>query len=244
MEVLALVPARGGSKGVPRKNVRLLGNKPLLAWSVEKAQKAKTVNRVIVSTEDTGIAEISKKWGGEVPFIRPAEFSQDETTDLPVYQHALRWLKKNEGYIPDIVVWLRPTAPFRLSSDIDAAVKKIIVTKADWVRSVCEVEHHPYWMFNFDDDRLISFIKGIKLANYPRRQMLPSVYRLNGAVDVTWSATITEKGLFYEGDVCGYIMPIERSIDIDTEEDFLIAKAMLKRQHGERRRNDIFCTNR
>ncbi len=230
MEVLALIPARGGSKSVPRKNIRLLGKKPLLAWSVDTARKSETVNRIIVSTDDADIADVSRKWGGEVPFIRPAEFAQDETTDLPVYQHALRWLKENEGYTPDIVVWLRPTAPFRSSSDIDAAVNKLIATKADWVRSVCEVEHHPYWMFNFDQERLTSFIEGINLTDYPRRQMLPSAYRLNGAVDAAWSSTITKKGLFYEGDVCGYIMPIERSIDIDTEQDFFIAKAMLKRR--------------
>ncbi len=236
MEVLAIIPARGGSKGVPRKNIKLLGEKPLLAWSIESARNAGCVNRIIVTTDDNEIAEIANQCGGEVPFLRPAEYAQDETTDLPVYQHALGWLHENENYVPDIIVWLRPTAPFREGRDIDLAVEQLIETKADWVRSVCEVEHHPYWMFDFEGDRLKPFIDGITLTDYPRRQLLPPAYRLNGVIDVTWTKTIIEKQLFYEGDVRGYIMPVNKSVDIDTEMDFFLAETMLQLQKNKKER--------
>lgn len=228
-KILAIIPARGGSKGVPKKNIRKLAGKPLICWTIETAKKTHCLGRIVVSTDDMKIADIAKGCGADVPFMRPAELAADDTTDMPVYLHTLQWLEKNQFYKPDIIVWLRPTAPLRTNIDIEHAVDKLIKTKADWVRSVCEVEHHPYWMFHAEGDRLQPFIEGIDIRNYIQRQLLPPAYRLNGAVDVAWRETLVEKNLLYSGNVCPYIMPTERSIDIDTELDFSIAEVMMKR---------------
>lgn len=233
MEILALIPARGGSKGVPRKNIKLLAGKPLISWTIESAQQATSVSRIVVSTDDAEIADVAKVGGAEVPFLRPAEFARDQSTDFPVYQHALSWLQAKQGYLPDIVAWLRPTAPLRSGEDIDSAVAQLIATGADWVRSVCLVEHHPYWMFDLEGDRLQPFIPGVNIADYLRRQLLPPAYRLNGVVDVTWATTIMEKELLYGGDVRGYVMPNNRSVDIDTEIDFIEAEALMTRKDND-----------
>jgi CMP-N-acetylneuraminic acid synthetase len=227
-QILALIPARGGSKGVARKNIRELAGKPLIVWTIEMASACSTLDRVIVSTEDQEIAEIARQYGAEVPFIRPGELAQDDTPDLPVYQHALSWLAEHEGYRPDIVVWLRPTTPLRTVQDVEAAIQLLIETGADCVRSVSLAEHHPYWMKQLDGDRLVPFIDGVDESEYYRRQLLPPAYRLNGAVDVTWCRTAIEKGLLYGGDVRGYVMPAERSIDLDSELDFALAELLLQ----------------
>ena len=174
------------------------------------------------------IAEIAQRYGAEVPFVRPAELAQDDTPDLPVYQHVLSWLAEHNGYHPDIVVWLRPTAPLRTVQDIEAAIQLLLETGADCVRSVTLAGHHPYWMKRLDGDRLVPFVDGVDESKYYRRQLLPSAYRLNGAVDVTWYRTVMEKGLLYSGDVRGYVMPVERSIDLDSELDFALAELLLQ----------------
>lgn len=228
--VIAIIPARGGSKSVPRKNIRQLAGRPTIAWTITVALACPVLDRVTVSTDDKEIAEVAKQYGAEVPFLRGAELAQDDTPDLAVYQHALSWLAEHEGYYPDIVVWLRPTAPLRTVQDIEAAIDILVRTKADFVRSVCVAEHHPYWMNRLDADRLVPFVEGVDESQYYRRQLLPPVYRLNGAVDVTWRSTIMEKGLIYSGDVRGYVMPAERSIDLDSELDFTLAELLLQRK--------------
>ncbi len=223
-KLLALIPARGGSKGVPGKNIKLLNGKPLIGWTIETARKVKQLDRIIVSTDDHNIAAIAGDFGAEVPFMRPSDLAGDDTGDGPVYLHALKWLFEHQAYTPDIVVWLRPTAPFRIVDDITGAIKLLVRTRADWVRSVCLVEHHPYWMFRKgDQERLEPFVEGIDIQQYLRRQLLPPAYRLNGAVDVTWSRIVQQK-MFYQGDIRGYVMPVERSIDIDTPFDFKLAQ--------------------
>ena len=230
-EILAIIPARGGSKGVPRKNIKPLAGKPLIGWTIETALKTSCINRVIVSTDDEEIAKIAKKHGADLPFMRPAEFASDTASDMPVYEHALQWLNEHEQYQPDIIVWLRPTSPLRTSEDIEIAIQKLIDTKADWIRSICAIEHHPYWVFRCEDnDRLSSFVEGIELKDYFQRQMLPEAYRLNGAVDVTWRTTITEKKLLYSGDVRGYKMVAERSVDLDGELDFALAEILMQKE--------------
>jgi CMP-N,N'-diacetyllegionaminic acid synthase len=230
-QILAIIPARGGSKGVPGKNIRPLGGMPLIGWSIRVALAVAAIDRVVVSTDDPSIAEIARQLGAEVPFLRPAEYAQDETTDLPVYQHCLGWLAERQGYCPDQVVWLRPTAPLRSVNDVEEGLRLLADSSADWVRSLCAVEHHPYWMFRLKDAVLEPFVQGIDIANYLRRQLLPPAYRLNGAVDVCWRRTIMDKGLLYQGEVRGFVMPPERSVDIDTELDFLIAEHLI--QQGE-----------
>lgn len=227
-QILAIIPARGGSKGVPRKNIRLLAGKSLIAWTIETALQTPCLGKVIVSTDDQEIAGVARKYGGDVPFLRPIEFARDDTTDMPVYEHALRWLAEHDDYYPDIIVWLRPTAPLRTVEDIEKAVLLLEETKADWVRSVCEAEHHPYWMYGINGDKLHPLIDGIDIRKYLRRQMLPIAYRINGAVDVTWRKTILEKKLLYSGDMRAYVMPVERSIDVDTYLDFSILETIMK----------------
>ncbi len=230
-QILALIPARGGSKGVKRKNILPLNGKPLIAWTIETALNCSAVNRVLVSTEDLEIAKIAQEYGAEVPFIRPEALAQDDTPDLPVYQQACSWLAEKEDYQPDIIVWLRPTSPLRTIEDIEKAIAILATTKANSVRSVCAVEHHPYWMKRVaEDNYLVPFIEGKDEKTYYRRQLLPTAYRLNGAVDLTWCKTVLEKSQLYFGDMQGYIMPPERSIDIDTELDFAIAEILLGRK--------------
>ena len=151
VQILAIVPARGGSKSVPRKNIRLLAGKPLLAYALEAARGCRHVHRIVVSTEDPEIADMARRHGGEVPFLRPSELALDHVSDLPVFQHCLRWLGANEDYHPDIVVHLRPTAPLRTSEHIDRGIEQLLNTpEADSVRSVCPAAQHPLktWAVN------------------------------------------------------------------------------------------------
>ncbi|WP_289023767.1 acylneuraminate cytidylyltransferase family protein [Desulfobacter postgatei] len=232
-KILAVIPARGGSKGVPRKNIKRLAGKPLLAWTVETALSLDCLDRVILSTDDEEIAGIGKRYGADVPFLRPAEIAADDTTDMPVYEHALNWLEQHDGFIPDIVVWLRPTVPLRSAGDIENSLDLLIKKRPDWVRSVCEAEHHPYWMYKLNDTRMEPFVEGIRIENYMRRQLLPPAYRLNGAVDVTWRSTILEKKILYAGVIEAHIMPVNRSIDIDTMLDFQLLEAIISQGEYE-----------
>lgn len=229
-KIIGIIPARGGSKGIHKKNIRQVGGKPLIGWTIETALSCPDIDRIIVSTDDSEIAQIAQSFGAEVPFIRPPELAKDDTPDLPVYIHALTYLAEKESFFPDIVVWLRPTTPLRTSDDISGSISLLCESKADWVRSVCLTEHHPFWMKVFDGNRLKPFIEGIEGSKFYRRQLLPPIYRLNGAVDVTWRVTIMEKGILYDGDVRGYVMPVERSIDIDNELDLIIAEEIMKRR--------------
>jgi CMP-N,N'-diacetyllegionaminic acid synthase len=218
VKVLGLIPARGGSRGVPRKNVRELGGKPVLAWTLEAALGCPSLDRVVVSTDDDEIADLARTYGAEVPFERPAELAADETPDLPVYRHALETL----GEDCDAVAWLRPTAPLRTADDIAAAVA-LLDDGADCVRSVCEAEHSPYWMGRIHEGRLVPLLDDVPA----QRQLLPPVYRLNGAVDIVRCSSVRDE--LFGGTVRPYVMPLERSVDLDTELDFLLAEALLRR---------------
>ena len=232
-KTLALIPARGGSKGVPRKNLRNLAGKPLISWTIETALSLKCLDRVIVTTDDEEIAATAKHYGAEVPFIRPAELAQDKSADFPVALHALTWLLEKEKYRPDILVWLRPTVPLRSAEDIKNAVQLLIDRDAECVRSVCLTSHHPYWMKRIEHGKLLPLLENTNEENYVGRQSLPSVYILNGAVDVTWcSRVLTKRGLF-NGNMMGYIMPQERSVDIDSEMDLMLAEILIRRQKDD-----------
>ena len=215
---------------MPRKNLALLAGKPLIAWTIEKSLRCQCVDRVIVSTEDAEIADISRECGADVPFMRPTELSRDNTPDLPVCRHALEWIAEHENYHPDIIAWLRPTCPLRRVEDIQSAVEKLIETKADCVRSVSCVKHHPYWMKRLQEDRLLPFMEDKDEKEYYRRQLLPPLYYLNGAVDVVWVENVLKEELLFTGDVRAYVMPPEFSEDIDTEFDFVIVEAILERR--------------
>lgn len=228
--IVAIIPARSGSKSVPRKNIAMVAGKPLIAWTIETALSCPSLSRVIVSTDDSQIAEVARSYGAEVPFLRPSELAQDDTPDLPVFQHVLAWLREHEGYLPDILVHLRPTSPLRRVEDIEGAIAKLWETNADCVRSVCSVEHHPYWMKRLVGDRLVPFVEGHDERSHYQRQLLPPVYRLNGAVDVMWARNVVERGFLYGGDMRAYVMDRERSVDLDSELDFALVEVLIQKR--------------
>lgn len=225
-ELLAIIPARGGSKGVPRKNIRELSGKPLIAYTIEEAKKSRYINRIIVSTEDLEIADISKKYGAEVPFLRPLEFASDFSPSIDAVIYTVNRLKAQEGYYPDLVCLLQCTTPFKRVKDIDGTIGKLLETGMDGAVSVCEAESHPYWMHKFNGDKLEMFIQ--QEQNKLRRQDLPKVYRLNGAIWVVKTSRLLEERKMVLNNESGYIMEVEDSIDIDTELDFKFAELLMK----------------
>ena len=230
LEVLALIPARGGSKSIPRKNIKPLAGFPLIAYSIAAGIAAETVTRVIVSTEDEQIAKIAKSYGAEVPFLRPAEFALDNTPDLPVFEHALKWLQENEQYEPNIVVQLRPTSPFRRVWHINQAVFRLIEhPEADSIRTVCVPFQNPYKMWQISLEGYMKPLLKTECAepyNMPR-QALPDVYWQTGYVDAAWSDTIRKKNSM-TGD---YILPLVINstewVDIDSVDDWKRAEQLL-----------------
>jgi N-acylneuraminate cytidylyltransferase len=196
-EVLALIPARGGSKSVPRKNVLPLAGKPLIAWSIGHALACRSVTRTVVSTDDEEIAGVARQYGAEVPFTRPAEFATDTATDLVVFRHALEWFAKHEGYRPELVVHLRPTGPVRSVHLIEQAIEAMLThPEADALRSVSLAEQTPYKMWRTDGPYLVPALTlpGLAEAHSMPRQALPPVYWQNGYVDVIRPRAILEHG--------------------------------------------------
>ncbi len=228
-EVLAIIPARGGSKSIPGKNIKAFAGYPLIAFSIAAGLTAKSVSRVIVSTDDEQIAEISRSYGAEIPFLRPGEFSRDDTPDLPVFQHALEWLQANEDYQPEIVVQLRPTSPFRCTQHIDQAVEKLIaMPAADSIRTVCIPFQNPFKMWRIEADGFMQPLIPTDLAepyNLPR-QVLPEVYWQTGYVDAAWTATFTEKNSMTGERILPLVIGAEEWIDIDSPDDWERAERM------------------
>jgi CMP-N,N'-diacetyllegionaminic acid synthase len=196
-EVMALIPARGGSKSVPRKNLLQVAGKPLIAYSIMHAQACPSITRIVVSTDDDEIAEVAREYGAEVPFKRPAEAATDTATDFQVFLHALTWLGAHQQYTPELVVHLRPTGPVRETALIERAVQLMLnEPEADSLRSVGTAEQTPYKMWHIED----SFLRPlIELPGYPEahsmpRQKLPVAYWQNGYVDIVRPRTIIELG--------------------------------------------------
>jgi len=223
---LGVIPARGGSKGLPGKNLRKLGALSLIGHAVASAREAALLARFIVSTDSPEIAEEAKRHGAEVPFLRPAELATDQAGMLPVLQHAVRWLESSAGVRPDMIVTLQPTSPFRTGVEIDATITKVIDTGSDSAQTLSEASYHPYFMKTLDGDRTMAlFPDGHK---YVRRQDAPPVYQPSGAVYVTRYATLMEQGHILGDDNRGVIMGFEPSVNIDTEWDFLLAELLLR----------------
>ena len=225
-EVLAIIPARGGSKGVKRKNIRKLNGIPLIGYTINAARNSKYVSRVMVSTEDSEIVEVSMSLGAEVPFLRPSELASDNSPTMDCILHMLKYLEENEGYIPDYVVLLQCTSPLRTSKHIDEAYEKLINSSFDSIISVAEVESNPYWSNVFKGEKLEYFIEeGKKIT---RRQDLPEVYRMNGAIYLAKLNVLKNENTFECENLTGYVMDEYASVDIDTEMDFKIAEVILK----------------
>jgi CMP-N,N'-diacetyllegionaminic acid synthase len=220
-EILALIPARGGSKGVPRKNVRLVAGKPLIAYSIEHALASRCVTRTIVSTDDAEIAEVARYHGADVPFIRPAQFALDLSPDIDVFRHALEWLRDQEGYRCDLVVHLRPTAPVRRVALIDEAIETMIRDPhAHSLRSVSRAEQTPYKMWRVVGGRLepLLQIRGVVEPQSLARQQLPDVYWQNGFVDIVRPHVVLDLGMMAGHHVLPFIVN-EPVPGFDYEED-------------------------
>jgi len=223
--ILGLIPARGGSKSLPRKNIRPLLGKPLIAWTIEQALVSKYLDRVVVSTDDEKVANISKKYGAEGPFMRPKELATDEAKGIDVVLHAIDWIEKS-GNSYDLIMLLQPTSPLRTSEDIDKAIKLLFSKKAQAVVSVCEAEHHPYWSNILPENGCMrDFIKTENMNK--NRQELPVFYRLNGAIYLACWDYLKNERSFFGKNTFAYIMPKERSIDIDNEVDFELARILM-----------------
>lgn len=228
---LAVIPARGGSKGIPRKNIASVAGRPLIAWTIAAARGASTVDRVVVSTDDPAIAAVSRNCGAETPFQRPLELAQDDTPGTASVVHALRWLEEHENYRPELFMLLQPTSPLRTSSDIDAAVQLLRRRNADAVVSVTPAPHHPYWMKRIEEeDRLSDFLTGVRAPAC--RQDLPCGYGLNGAIYLARRDMFLSCESWYSERTCAYVMPEERSLDIDSAWHLYIADIFL-RERGQ-----------
>ena len=221
-KVIGIIPARGGSKGVPKKNIKLLLGIPLIVWTIKEAQKSKYIDRLILSSDDQEIISVAKKYGLEVPFLRPSKLAQDDTNSMEVTLHALQQCPEF-----DLIVLLQPTSPLRKVEDIDGAVRKMIDSGAPACVSVTLPDKSPYWMFGIDQkERLTSLFPDKPLA--ANRQEHPLVYALNGAVFVANVKFLLEQRSFICPETVGYVMPRSRSIDIDDEMDFLLAEALIE----------------
>lgn len=230
-EILALIPARGGSKSIPRKNIRLFAGHPLIAYSIAAGLQAQTVTRVIVSTDDEQIAAVARQYGAETPFLRPAEYAQDNTTDLPVFQHALGWLAEHENYHPEIVIQLRPTSPIRPLDCVDSAVQLLIEhPEADSVRGVVSSGQDPHKMWRITlDGRLAPLLTVPGLAepyNAPR-QTLPPTYWQTGHIDAIRISTIEAKKSLSGDIILPLILDPKYTIDIDTLNDWQRAEWLI-----------------
>ena len=230
-EILALIPARGGSKGIPRKNIRTFAGYPLIAWSIAAAKQAACVTRILVSTDDEEIASVARQFGAETPFLRPAELAQDQTTDLPVFEQALAWLKNNENYKPDITVQLRPTSPIRPKDCVDRAVEILLDhEEADCVRGVVPAGQNPHkmWRFAGQDQPMKPLLQaeGIPEPYNAPRQILPPVYWQTGHIDAIRVSTIQQKKSLTGDVIYPLVIDPRYTVDIDNLSDWAKYEAL------------------
>lgn len=229
--VLGLIPARGGSKGVLRKNIRPLCKRPLIDYTVEVALMANSLDRVIVSTDDTEIAKVAERAGAEVPFLRPEDYATDKASTLSVVHHAIDWLSKNEAYHPDAVVLLAPTCPLRTSEQIEASIDLLWTSRLDSVVTVFPIPYHPYFIYRLDENGRLNEL--ITMPNKPlRRQELPSYYAHSQAIMVSRINYIKlcdhEMPVVNFRSVAGLEVDRQSALDIDTLTDFMVAEMFMR----------------
>lgn len=224
--ILGVITARGGSKGIPGKNIKELGGKPLIAYSIEAGKKSALITDLIVSTDDAEIARIAEQWGARVPFMRPPELAGDEVSHLPVIQHAIQEMEERMRCRYDYCVILQPTSPLRFVEDIDKTLHKLISSGADSAVTVVKVHSvHPIKIKKLDGDRVLPYV--VPEEEGMRRQDFPAAFRRSGAVYAMRRATIMEKNRLYGDYIVGYETPKDRSIDIDEPADMILAEYML-----------------
>jgi YrbI family 3-deoxy-D-manno-octulosonate 8-phosphate phosphatase len=232
IEILALIPARGGSKGIPRKNIRNFAGYPLIAWSIAAAKQASCVTRLMVSTDDQEIAAVAREYGAETPFLRPSELAQDQTTDLPVFEHALDWLERNESYKPEVVIQLRPTSPIRPRDCVDNAVKILMEhADADCVRGVVPAGQNPHKMWRFAGEgqpmKPLLLVEGISEPFNAPRQILPPVYWQTGHIDAIRVSTIMQKKSLTGDVIYPLVIDPRYTVDIDHLSDWAKYEALV-----------------
>ena len=233
MKVLGIITARGGSKGISKKNIKNLVGKPLIAWTIEEALKARKLDRVIVSTDSQEIAYIARGFGAEVPFIRPDHLSQDDSSHVDVLIHAIKWFDTNEpNYQFEYFMLLQPTSPLRTNKDIDKSIELIQKKNVESVVSICESITHPYLMKVIDKGNLVDYTK--KPKGYIRRQDFPNVFQLNGAIYLIKTEVFRKEKTLFLSKTCAYEMGIEQSIDIDTDVDFEYAEFLLNNKYNHK----------
>lgn len=232
-EILAVIPARGGSKGIPRKNIKLFAGYPLISYSIAAALQSKYVTRTIVSTDDEEITGVAREWGAETPFLRPSELAQDQTTDLPVFEQALAWLKEHENYTPDLVIQLRPTSPIRPRACVDEAVELLLAhPEADSVRGVVPSGQNPHkmWRLHGKDQPMTPLlaVEGIAEPFNAPRQILPPTYWQTGHIDVIRPRAIIEQGSMSGKTILPYLIDPRFTVDIDTPFDWLRYEGLVR----------------
>ena len=227
--ILTLIPARAGSKGLPGKNIKPLSGKPLIAWTIKCAAKNKYIDRIIVSTDSKDIAAISKKYGADVPFIRPEYLARDKSKMIDVISHALNYLNNN-GDRYDLIFLLQPTSPLRIPRDIDESIQLLFTKKAKAIVSVSPVNH--YWSNTLPENGCMKDFFKPELLN-KNRQELPVLYETNGAIYLTYCHYLKKNNSFFSDKTYAYKIPVERSIDIDSEFDFKIAEFLLQNRREQ-----------
>jgi len=229
MTIIGLITARGGSRSIPGKNIKLLAGKPLIAWTIEAALQCKELRRVIVSTDDEKIAEVAQQLGAEVPFIRPVELSQDDSSHISVVLHTIHWLEEKEGFCPDYIMLLQPTSPFRTVEDMQKSIQFAKDNHAVAVMSVCEATKHPYKTYKILENGTLEYFIPSNIG-YKYRQALPKVYEENGAIYLNKRSSLLQDQTFLPTGTIAYVMPEARSLDVDTPWDFYVADLVLKNQ--------------
>ncbi len=227
LNIVAFIFARGGSKGLPGKNIRLFGGKPLIAWSIEQAKAVSRIRRVIVSTDSAEIAEVAMKYGAEVPFIRPAHLATDDAPEWLAWRHALEYVREEEGQWPDAMVSVPVTAPLRQAVDLENCLDAFVRGGVDMVITVCEARRNPYFnMVKMNHDGTVGLV--IPTVNvFARRQDVPVVFDMTTVAYVTNPAFVLKHDAIFNGRVRAVEVPVERSIDIDTIIDFQVAEFLL-----------------
>jgi len=230
--ILIVITARGGSKRLPGKNIKLLNGKPMIAYAIEAVKYSKYADRLIVSTDNPEIASISRQYGAETPFMRPNELSDDTASSLTVLQHAVKWMEDKGNFKPDIVVLIQPTSPLVLAEDVNGTIEKMVDNDTNSCFSVCEITQRPEWMFIVDGDMARPYIKNV--PEIARFQDFPPLFITNGAVYAMKTDILMKRNMIRDRQNSSvYLMPSHRSIDIDTPTDFKLAELMMKEMQNK-----------
>lgn len=238
MEILAVIPARGGSKGIPNKNIRPFAGRSLIAHTIEQAQKTERISRVIVSTESKKIATVARRYGAEVPFLRPKKMAGDKSPVVDAIVHLLENLKTRQQYVPDVLLLLQPTSPLRTPEDIDGALDLFFKQECDAVVTVCRTEQ---LVFTKDEGERLQLESNPAFLKSSNRQMLPPTYKFDGCtVYVIKPRALLREHTFVPKSTCAYVMPRWRTVDLDEPEDFIVGELVFKNREKINRRINQF----